>query len=238
MIEINLIPDVKQEFIHAQRVRLSVITLSVIIGIVAVAIVIVLGLLLGVQSARGYLLDNSIKDDSAKLADVPDINKTLTIQNQLGKISSIHQSSHVDSRIFSVLTSLANGNGDEKVQYSNVAVDTSTDTVTVQAQTPTFNGLDVFKKTLVATNFRYSTEGSSTKQTEPLASDISITNQTQALDATGKRVVTFTLSFTYTEDLLSPQSKNTQIVLPTATNATDSFEGIPSSLFTDKAGGQ
>lgn len=238
MIEVNLLPDVKQEFIHAQRVRLNVVTISVIISVIAVAAVLILAVLLGVQAARGFLLDSSIKDNSSKLSNVSDINKTLTIQNQLGKISSIQQSSHVDSRIFSVLTSLAKGNGNDKIQYSNIVVDTSNKIVTIQAQTQTFNGLDVFKKTLVATNFEYSTDGSSTKQTEPLASNISITNQSQALDASGAHVVTFTLSFTYADALLSPQSKNAQTVLPSATNATDSYEGIPSSLFTEKAGGQ
>lgn len=237
MIEINLVPDVKQELLHAQRVRLSVITISIIVGIAAIGIVVILGLLLGVQGARGYLLDNAISSDSQKLASVPDINKTLTIQNQLDKISTIHQSSHVDSRIFNVLTSLASGKGDAKIQYSTIAVDTTNDTVTIQAQTPTFNGLDVFKKTLTATQFRYTSGDSTSKQTENLASNIDLSNQTQAQDATGKHVVTFTLSFTYTADLLSPQSKNAQIVLPTATNATDSYEGIPSSLFTEKAGG-
>lgn len=240
MIEINLVPDVKQELIHAQRVRLSVITISIIAGIAAIAIVIVLALLLGVQGARGFILDRSIDTNSKKLSNVSDINKTLTIQNQLDKISSIHESSHVDSRIFNVLTSLAKsgGSGDTAIQYTNVVVDTDGGTVTVQAQTPTFNGLDAFKKTLAATNFQYTSAGSSDKQTTPLASNISLTSQSQALDASGKHVVSFILDFTYAPELLSPQSKNAQVILPTSTNATDSYEGIPASLFTEKAGGQ
>jgi len=50
MIEINLIPDVKQEFIRAQKVRNAAITFSILAGIVAGGIVVVLVLVLGAQS--------------------------------------------------------------------------------------------------------------------------------------------------------------------------------------------
>lgn len=39
MIEINLVPDVKQELIKAQRVRATVISFSIAIGLVSVAVV-------------------------------------------------------------------------------------------------------------------------------------------------------------------------------------------------------
>lgn len=237
MIEINLVPDVKQELIHAQRVRMSVMSISTVIGLVAIGVVIVMGLLLGVQGARGLLLDNSISANSKKLEQVPDINKTLTIQNQLDQIATIHDSEHVNSRIFSVLTSLAQNGSEGAIQYSSVAIDSSSNTVTVQAQTPTFNGLDAYKKTLAATQFQYTTSGSSSPTTESLASNIGISNQTQAQDSTGNKVVTFTLSFTYDNALVSPSSQNAKTILPQATNATDSYKGIPASLFTDKAGG-
>lgn len=237
MIEINLVPDVKQELIHAQRVRMSVMSISTVIGLVAIGVVVVLGLLLGVQGARGLLLDNSIKSNSQKLEQVPDINKTLTIQNQLSQIATIHDSEHMNSRIFSVLTSLAQNSGEGTIQYSSVAIDTSSNTVTIQAQTPTFNGLDAYKKTLAATQFQYTTAGSTSPTTEALASNISISNQAQAQDSNGDNVVTFTLSFTYDNALVSPTSENAKTILPQATNATDSYQGIPASLFADKAGG-
>lgn len=237
MIEINLVPDVKQELLHAQRVRMMVISISTMIGVVAIGVVVVLGLLLGVQAARGLILDNSIDKQSKKLADVPDINKTLTIQNQLSQIATIHDSEHMNSRIFSVLMSLAQNSSEGVVQYSSIAIDTSTKTVTIQAQTPTFNGLDAYKKTLAATKFQYTTGGSSSPTTEALASNISISNQAQAQDANGGNVVTFTLSFTYDNALISPTSGNAKTILPQASNATDSYQGIPAGLFTDKAGG-
>ena len=235
MIEINLVPDVKQELIHAQRVRLSVISLSITISLIAAAVVVVLGLFYGVEAVRGHLLDSSITDNSKKLAQVDDIDKTLTIQNQLTKIPEIHDSSHVNSRIFAALVPLSAQNTANKIQYTNVTVDTADSTVTVQAQTAQYSGLDIFKKTLEATKFTYTADGDSTTQSEPLASDINVTSQTLGQSADNGRVVVFTLTFTYPSELLSPTSKNAQIKTPSATNATDSYEGIPTSLFTEKA---
>lgn len=236
MIEINLVPDVKQELIRAQRVRLSVISAATLFGLISIGIVVVLALLLGAQVVASSLLDNSINDKSKQLADVPDINKTLTLQNQLATIPSIRDKSHVTSRIFDVLTTVtASSSGDNRVQYSNVTVDTTEETVTVQAQTPSFEGLDAFKKTLEATKFEFATEDSGDKTSVPLASQISVGEQGYGQDTSGSNVVTFTLTFSYPSELLSTTSKDGRIIAPERMNATDSYRGVPRSLFTEKA---
>lgn len=237
MIEINLVPDVKQQLIHAQSVRLRVITFSIIVSLVSVGVVVLLSMLYGVDAVRGSLLDSNISTNSKKLADVPDINKTLTIQNQLTQIQQIHDASHVNSRIFGVLVPVSGQGTSNQVQYSTVTINGDDDTVTVQAQTAHYSGIDAFQKTLQATKFQYTTDGSDEKQTVNLASDIEITNQSLGQSSDGGQVVSFTLSFKYPAELLAPTSKNARVVTPSSSNATDSYQGIPTSLFTDKAGG-
>ena len=91
MIEINLIPDVKQELIRAERVRSVVISVSIVVGLAAMAIVAILAVyVFGVQAVRSGLDDQAIKDGGAKLAKVEDLSKILTIQNQLNKISALN----------------------------------------------------------------------------------------------------------------------------------------------------
>lgn len=236
MIEINLVPDVKQELIRAQRVRLSVISAATLFGLVSIGIVVILALLLGAQVVASSLLNNSIEEKSKQLAAVPDVDKTLTIQNQLATIPSIRDNSHITSRIFDVLTTVNNSSsGDKRVQYSNLTVDTVEGTVTVQAQTPSFEGLDAFKKTLEATKFEFATGDSTDKTSVPLASDLSVGEQGYGQDTSGSNVVTFTITFTYPEELLSTASKDGRIVAPQRMNATDSYLGVPRSLFTEKA---
>lgn len=234
MIEINLVPDVKQELIKAQRVRASVISIAIVVGIGAVAIVVILALwVFAIQAARGLISDNTIKNQSEQLSSVEDISNTLTIQHQLSKLSEMHDSKHIDSRLFDILTTI-NPSAPNNVAITNVSLDSATTTIKIEAQAANgYPALDVFKKTINATTFQFMQDGE--KQSVPLASNMSDSDRSYGEDATGAKVLRFTLSFTYPEELFSRMSQNATIVAPERTNATDSFLGVPQSLFTQKA---
>ncbi|MET0980244.1 MAG: hypothetical protein ABWX90_03250 [Candidatus Saccharimonadales bacterium] len=234
MIEINLVPDVKQELINAQRVRTNVVSLSIIVGIAAVGIVVVLAVwVFVVQAARGSLSDTAIKDESAKLANVTDISNMLTIQNQLKQLSAMHGAKHIDSRIFDVLTTI-NPPAPNSVSISNLSLDSETKTIKIEAQMASaYSGLEVFKKTINATKFEFTKDGE--KQSIPLASEMSHSDLSYGDDASGARVLRFTILFVYPEELFSRSVEDTVIVAPTQTNVTDSFLGVPNSLFSPKA---
>lgn len=236
MIEINLVPDVKQELIKAQRVRASVISLSIIVGIGAVGIVVVLALwVFGVQAARGLISDNTIRDESKKLSSVEDISNTLTIQNQLSKIGQLHDNKNIDSRIFGILSTI-NPPAPNRVAITSLSLDSDSKTITIEAQAANgYPALEVFKKTIHATTFSFSKDG--TTGTVPLASNMSDSDRSYGEDASGVKVLRFALSFTYPDELFSRTSQNAQIIAPTKRNATDSFLGVPKSLFTQRATG-
>lgn len=234
MIEINLVPDVKQELINAQRVRTNVVSLSIIVGIAAIGIVVMLAIwVFVVQSARGYVSDQAITSESAKLSKVPDISNTLTIQNQLMQLSAMHNAKSVDSRIFDVLTTI-NPPAPNAVTISTISLDSATKTIKIEAQMESgYSGLEVFKKTINATRFEFSENGE--KQSVPLASQMSHSDLSYGEDAAGVRVLRFTITFVYPDQLFSHSVDNTVIVAPTRTNVTDSFVGVPNSLFSPKA---
>jgi len=234
MIEINLIPDVKQELIKAQRVRASVISVAVLAGIVATAIVVLLAVwVFGVQTARSVILDNTIQSESATLASVEDVNNTLTIQNQLSKLSEMHDSKTISSRIFDILTTI-NPSAPNNVSITNLSLDMLASTITIEGQAANgYPALEVFKKTISATTFRYNQNDE--QLSVPLAADMSDSERSYGEDASGARVLRFALSFTYPEELFSRMAENATIVAPERANATDSFQGVPHSLFTQRA---
>jgi hypothetical protein len=234
MIEINLVPDVKQELLNAQRVRTSVISLSIIVGLATVGIVVVLAIwVFVVQAARGALADGAIRDESAKLAEIEDISNTLTIQNQLSKLSSMHDSKSIDSRVFDILTTI-NPAAPNNVSITNLSLDSATKTIKIEAQAAGYPALEVFKKTIEATKFQFTKDGE--KQTVPLASQIDdSSDRSYGEDASGAQVLRFSLSFVYPDELFSRQSADAVIVAPTRSNVTDSFLGVPNSLFSAKA---
>lgn len=234
MIEINLVPDVKQELIKAQRVRASVISIAILVGIAAAGVVVVLAIwVFAVQTARDIITDNIIKSESQKLSSVEDISNTLTIQNQLTKLAEMHNSKHIDSRMFDILTTI-NPPAPNTVAITKLTLSSEDSSIKIEAQA--INGypaLEVFKKTISATKLEFTKDGE--KQSVPLATGISDSERSYGENATGAKVLRFTLLFNYPEALFSKTSQNAVIVAPDKTNVTDSFLGVPQSLFTQRA---
>lgn len=237
MIQINLVPDVKQELIRAQRARRIVISGAILVSMAAVAVVVILAIwVYAVQTVRQSLADGEIKKQYATLQNTQDLSKVLTLQNQLTKISDLNSNKHIDSRIFTVLGAIIPP-APNAVQISDLVVDSSSNTITIQGQAAnSYQALEVFKKTIGGTSFSF-TDANNTKQTESLASNISTSDISYGQDSTGAEVLRFTLSFTYSNDLLSPSSNNFTIIPVSNGNATDSYLGLPTSVFSDRATG-
>jgi Tfp pilus assembly protein PilN len=239
MIEINLVPDVKQEFIKAQKIRSRVIAGAIMVGIISIGVVALMAFYIyAIQAGRNYLADESIKSSSKAYLKTADLSKTLTIQNQLTKISALNDDKKVDSRIFDLLNAIIPPAPND-VQVSDLTIDSTTNTITINGQASnSYAALEVFKKTIAGASVKYS-DGTSETQSKTLASDISTTNTSYGEDSSGKKVLKFTLSFAYVPELFSPQSKNVSIVITANGNATDSYLGVPKSIWANgSSGGQ
>jgi len=234
MIEINLIPDVKQELLKAQRVRTTVVSGAIVISLATIAVVVLLALFAFVaQPVRSGIAQGAIKSESDKFFKQKDLSQILTVQNQLAKIKEAHDSKFIDSRVSSVLVNLS-----EDISIDKLTLDNTDSTIKLEAQTPTYASFQKFKKTLAATKVQYA-EVDAAKTDSPqsvdLASDIAELDRSYGIDANNQQVLTFTVSFKYPAELFSPLSSNVVIVGPHNVNATDSYQGIPTSLFTSKA---
>jgi hypothetical protein len=186
-----------------------------------------------VQTVRDAVADDSIKKGSAQLASVEDLSKILTIQNQLTKISALNDDKKINSRVFDLLQAIIPPAPND-VKISSLIIDATAGTVTFEGQTPTYPSLETFKKTIAAANVRY--KDADDKQVDTvLASDLSISNVSYGEDATGAKVLRFTVGFKYATELFSPLVAVPTIVLINGGNVTDSYVGIPKSIFTDRA---
>lgn len=235
MIEINLIPDVKQELIKAQRTRFSVITVAMFVGIGSVVVVVLLAMnVFGVQALRDSSADKSIAQGIKELKAVKDLPETLTIQNQLTKISKINSEKNINSRVFDLLGAIIPPEPNN-IQISSVSVDSGTRIIVIDGQAPnSYSAVEVFKKTIKGSMLRY-TIGEGKPKDIKLASNISLGETSYGADKTGAKVLRFKLSFDYAPELFDPASKDTSIVIAIDGNVTDSYLGIPKSIFTDRA---
>lgn len=235
MIEINLIPDVKQELIAAKRIQAYVISGSVIAGIAVLAVVAIMGFyLVAVQGILSSQVDSSIDTEGAKLSKVDDLSNMLTIQHQLSSLSEMHNGKSINSRVFDILTAI-NPPQPNQISISSARVDTNSKTITIDGQAANmYDAAEVFKKTVVGTSISYT--GTDNKiQTIPLTESVSTTDISFGEDATGKKVLRFTMNFIYDDAVFSRSSRNLIIARPDSKNVTDSFLRVPQSLFSTRA---
>lgn len=235
MIEINLVPDIKQELIRAQRIRATVIMFSIIIGIVSVAVVSLLASYVFIaQNIRSNIADDSIKSENSKLMGVEDVSKTVTIQNQLSKITELNSSKMISSRIFNMLVAIIPPSPND-IKISNLTIDSGTGKVTMEAQASNgYTALEVFKKTIERTRIEY-TEVDDVELSSDIATNISIKDVSYGSDSSGAKVLRFSLEFNYSKEFFSPATKNISIVIVDGGNVTDSYLGFPKSIFTTPA---
>lgn len=231
MIEINLLPNVKRELLKTRAMRNRVISISFLVGGASIAAVVVLALILGSQIAAEAVQNGVIKDRNDKLMAVEDLNKVVTIQHQLTKINEQHSGKKLNSRIFDVVTAV-NPVAPNNVSFSDIKVNPGSKTITLEGSAVNgYSALETLKKTILNTKVQ-TTDGDKSSEVS-LTKEIKDGDTSFGENSEGKKVLQFSFSFEYAEELLAPANNGTVSVLtPTGkVDVTDSRQGIPDSLF-------
>ena len=231
MIEINLLPNVKRELLKTRAMRNRVISISFLVGGASIAAVVVLALILGSQIAAEAVQNGVIKDRNDKLMAVEDLNKVVTIQHQLTKINEQHSRKKLNSRIFDVVTAV-NPVAPNNVSFSDIKVNPESKTITLEGSAANgYSALETLKKTILNTTVQ-TTDGDKSSEVS-LTKEIKDGDTSFGENSEGKKVLQFSFSFEYAEELLAPANNGTVSVLtPTGkVDVTDSRQGIPDSLF-------
>lgn len=234
MIEINLIPDVKKELLRAQSTRTAVISGAIITSIIAGGVVVALLLyVFGVQNVRGAIAEQEIKDQYATLSKVEDLSKILTIKNQLSTMSELNAKKKIDSRMFDVLAAVVPPEPNS-VQISQINISGEDSIITLDGQTRAFDSMEVFKKTLDSAIVVYTDKDNEKKEIK-LAEELNTSEVSYGENSNGDKVLLFSISFAYPVELFSPEVKDVGIKLSLNGNVTDSYLGVPRSIFTERA---
>lgn len=237
MIEINLMPDVKQELLRAQQMRSFVVSVAIIVAIAAASIVALLAIwVYGVQTGRNYLADQNIENGASELAALEDVPEVMTIQNQLATISELNNAKRIPTRMFDLLAhTVPTGENQVDIVELTYNSDEGERIVTIEAQsTNGYAAAETFQKTLGYAVLRWSAADEGDLQEAPIASELQITETSYGEDQSGQRVLNFTLTFEYTDELLDPSLDDVQILLVRDGNVTDSYIGVPRNIFVER----
>lgn len=155
MIQFNLLPDVKLEFIKARRLKHTVVMIAIIVSASALALLTVLFMTVVVfQKKHMDDLTKDIKASTAKLESVQDLDKILTVQNQLNSLPALHDQKPVTSRLFGYIQQVT----PQKVSISSLELDYETQTLKIKGGADAISTVNKYVDTLKFTDYTLGSE--------------------------------------------------------------------------------
>ena len=161
--EINLVPDIKNEMIHALKLRNLIFFLCIIVSAGIIVVVVLLGITKGTQDLVIANREETITAMSNKINSYSDLSHFLTIRDQVSDLNTISENKTVLSRVFYILPAIL-PTGADTITISELNVNLSTDspTISFEAQADAgsepyidYNVLDSFKKSMPYIHYDY-----------------------------------------------------------------------------------
>ncbi len=222
MIQFNLLPDVKIEYIKAQRTRRAVVTIAILITAVSLT---VFGLSLGaniLQKKHLSDLDKDIKTETTTLKATPQLDKILTVQTQLASLTTLHDGKPATTRLFDYLNQLTPA----KASITNFTTDFIAHTVVIVGTADSLSTVNQYIDTLKFTTYKSDTVTTDT----PAFTGVVLTSFGLVAGLSSAQSSTFNINFSYDPSIFDIKQKVTLNVPTTIT--TRSQLDRPADLFT------
>jgi hypothetical protein len=149
MIQFNLLPDVKVQYIKAKKAKRMVIGISLLAVAVSVTLLALTISATLFQKKHISDLDKDIKKYENSLKNTPDLNKILTIQNQLTSLPALYAGRPVTSRIFGYMQATTPA----KISLTKMSVDFANTTLSVDGTADTLESVNRYVDTLKFTTY-------------------------------------------------------------------------------------
>ncbi len=202
MIQFNLLPDVKLEYIHTRRRKRTVLAFSALITSVSLTILVITFLVANVwQKVTLDKLDTEIKAHAKTLQETPDIDKILTIQNQLNSLPGLHDQKPVASRLFTYLSQTT----PSQATISRMQVNFDANTMTLSGGAESIEIINKFVDTLKFTQY------ATIDTPEPINAftDVVLTNFGR-----DEKTATYTINLVFDPAIFAGSSEDIKLIVP------------------------
>lgn len=160
MIQFNLLPDVKLEYVKAQRAKHTAITISTIAAVAALVVMLILFLVVDVWQKKSLSdLNRDISKYSSQIKSTPNLNKILTVQNQLNALPTLDAQKPAVSRLFGYVSQLT----PTQASISKLTVDFTKNTWDVSGTADSLGTVDKFVDTFKFTTYKTDSSSKSAK---------------------------------------------------------------------------
>lgn len=204
MIQINLLPSIKAEYVKAQRTKRTVITVSIIaIGVSLGIVGILASIAYGAQNLQLSNLQKDIEKSEQNIKAVPDLDRILTIQNQLVALTPLHDAKPVMSRLFTYLQQTT----PDSVTLEKYSIKNDELTWMVDGEAPSIELINKYVDTLKFTEIATAQEGQ-----EPTKAFSEVVLSTFSKSQEG---YTFSITFKFNDQLFSSANPDIKLLIPT-----------------------
>jgi Tfp pilus assembly protein PilN len=239
MIQLNLLPDLKKEFIKSQKTKGVVISASVLVTIATLGLSVLLFIYVTfLQQVQINLATDDINNKEKQLKAIPDINKYLTVQAQLVALPDLHNNKGSYAHLFDYLA-VINPSAPNSVSLSTLQLSTDQQTISISGTTASFQTLNVFVDTLKNAEVTYKVNGQGDPKTEKMFTQVLV--QSSGFAHVGSQdLVSFAIKTFYNPNVFAVSSTDTAASIPTITT-TQSVTQSPSAgqqIFNDTSKGQ
>lgn len=160
MVQFNLLPDVKLEYVKTQRTKRLLTLASFAVSVASIAVLLLAFVTVdGVQKKNLRDLNNDIQTNSRKLKNTPNLDKILTVQNQLNTLTDLHNQKPVASRLFTYIAQVTPG----QAALNKLTIDYTAGTLTFGGSAPSLDVVSAYTDTLKATQYKVSGDSTTPK---------------------------------------------------------------------------
>ncbi len=237
MVQFNLLPDVKLEYIKAQRTKRLVMLASLAATALAVFVFILLFMVVNVfQKQHLGNLNTDIEQKTKELKDIPDLEKVLTIQNQLKALPGLHQSKPGASRIYTYLIQIT----PKDIKISDASFDFDQTQITIDGTTNSLESINRFVDIIKFTQYAEVTRNPDGSVVQPVTpvdkafSEVVLTNfgVSGSSDGSDGGANQYSVQFKYNA-VIFDNTKDVELVVPNIIS-TRSVTEKPTDLFVPK----
>jgi len=237
-IQLNLLPDVKKEYLKSQKTKALVISTCILVtlGAVAVSALLFLYVTFGQELQMG-LIGNDIKSKTSDLNNVKDLNKYLTIQNQLAALPDLHDQKGIYSRLFGFLPILnPSAPNNLKLSTLQLAATETDQSIVFTGTTATFESLNIFVDTLNNALVTYQQPNATGKTSTKIFTAV-IVQSSSLSEANNVKSVAFTIRTNYNPAVFDARNTGMTASVPNIVT-TPSVTGSTQPQLFDQSGGQ
>ena len=226
MTQLNLLPDVKLAYLRVNRNKRLVVGISLVVIAASVGVLLLLAsVVYGLQKKNLHDLNKDIGTYNQQLKSTKDLDKVLTVQNQLTSLTGLHQDKKVASRLFAYLTQLT----PTSASINQLDVDFAANTMSIAGSAASLDAVNTYADTFKFTTYQLVDTGGT--DTPHAFSDVVLSQFSR--NSTG---AAFTITLSFNPDIFNG-AHTVKLTVPNIIS-TRSLTEQPTDLFQNRTGGQ